>query len=72
MRAELIQEFQLLQNSRANKFVDELANKILSSVDAVNEKVLSSMSKRGSMLMLLEKRLNFSTLRKLRRRFLNP
>ncbi|QXU40150.1 hypothetical protein [Pedobacter sp. D749] len=70
MRAELIQELQLLQNSRANKFVDELADKILSSVDAVNEKVISSMSKRGSMLMLLDKRLNFSTLRKLRSRFL--
>ncbi|MGN8058224.1 hypothetical protein ACTJKN_18225 [Pedobacter sp. 22163] len=69
MRAELIQELQLLQNSRANKFADELADKILSSVDAVNEKVLSSMSKRGNMLMLLEKRLNFSTLRKLRARF---
>lgn len=72
MRAELIQELQLLQNSRANKFADELADKILSSVDAVNEKVLSSMSKRGNMLMLLEKRLNFSTLRKLRERFFRP
>jgi len=72
MRAELIQELQLLQNSRANKFADELADKILSSVDAVNEKVLSSMSKRGNMLMLLEKRLNFSTLRKLRARFFRP
>lgn len=72
MRAELIQELQLLQNSRANKFADELADKILSSVDAVNEKVLSSMSKRGNMLMLLEKRLNFATLRKLRKRFFKP
>jgi hypothetical protein len=72
MRAELIQELQLLQNSRANKFADELADRILSSVDAVNEKLQSSMSKRGNMLMLLEKRLNFSTLRKLRRRFFKP
>ncbi|QNN40647.1 hypothetical protein [Pedobacter roseus] len=71
MRAELIQELQLLQNSRANKFADELADRILSSVDAVNEKVQSSMSKRGNMLMLLDKRLNFSTLRKLRTGFLN-
>ena len=68
MRAELIQELQLLQNSRANKFADELADKILSSVDAVNEKVLSSMSKRGSMLMLLEKRFSFSAIRKLKSR----
>jgi hypothetical protein len=72
MRAELIQELQLLQNSRANKFADELADRILSSVDAVNEKVQSSMSKRGNMLMLLDKRLNFSTLRKLRNRFFKP
>ncbi|KQM67144.1 hypothetical protein ASE74_06665 [Pedobacter sp. Leaf216] len=72
MRAELIQELQLLQNSRANKFADELADSILSSVDAINEKVQSSMSKRGSMLMLLDKRLNFSTLRKLRNRFFKP
>jgi len=72
MRAELIQELQLLQNSRANKFADELADRILSSVDAVNEKVQSSMSKRGNMLMLLDKKLNFSTLRKLRNRFFKP
>ncbi|GAA4210918.1 hypothetical protein GCM10022289_39060 [Pedobacter jeongneungensis] len=72
MRAELIQELQLLQNSRANKFADELADRILSSVDAVNEKVQSSMSKRGNMLMLLDKTLNFSTIRKLRNRFFRP
>ncbi|WP_316827231.1 hypothetical protein [Pedobacter miscanthi] len=72
MKAELIQELQLLQNSRANKFADELADRILSSVDAVNEKVQSSMSKRGNMLMLLDKTLNFSTLRKLRNRFFKP
>lgn len=72
MRAELIQELQLLQNSRANKFADELADRILSSVDAVNEKVQSSMSKRGNMLMLLDKTLNFSTIRKLRNRFFKP
>ncbi|MFD2583945.1 hypothetical protein ACFSR6_15700 [Pedobacter vanadiisoli] len=69
MRAELILELQLLQNSRANKFSDELADRILSSVDTINEKVLSSMSKRGNMLMLLDKTLNFSRLRKLKNRF---
>ncbi|MBO9674072.1 MAG: hypothetical protein J7577_11550 [Sphingobacteriaceae bacterium] len=72
MRAELILEFQLLQNSRANKFSDELADRILSSVDTINEKVLSSMSKRGNMLLLLDKTLNFSRLRKLRNRFFKP
>lgn len=72
MRAELIEELQLLQNSRANKIADELTDRILSSVDAVNEKVLSSMSKRGNMLMLLDKTLSFSTLRKLKNRFFKP
>ncbi|WP_421942722.1 hypothetical protein [Pedobacter sp.] len=71
MKAELIQELQLLQQSRANKFTDDLADRILSSVDAVNEKVLSSMSKRGQMLMLLEEKLSFSAIRRLKRKFLN-
>ncbi|WP_316831023.1 hypothetical protein [Pedobacter aquatilis] len=70
MKAELIQELQLLQQSRANKFADDLAERIISSVDAVNEKVLSSMSQRGKMLMILEKRLNFSILKRLKNRFL--
>jgi len=70
MKAELIQELQLLQQSRANKFADELAETIISSVDAVNEKVTNSMSQRGRMLMLLEKRFNFSVLKRLKTRFL--
>ena len=71
MKAELIQGLQLLQQRRANKFTDDLADRILSSVDAVNEKVLSSMSKRGQMLMLLEEKLSFSVIRRLKRKFLN-
>lgn len=69
MRIELIQEFEQLQQSRANKFTDELTERFLSSVDAVNEKVASSLSKRGSMLLMLEKRLNFSTLKRLRNKY---
>lgn len=69
--AELIQEFQLLQNSRANRFADEMADRILSSVDTVNEKITSSLGKRGSMLLTLEKGLNAKVIRKLRNRFLN-
>ena len=69
MRAELIQELQLLQNSRANKFAGHLTDRLKSSVDLVTEKVNSSMSKRGNMLMLLEKRFNFSTLRKIKSKF---
>ncbi|RZL36574.1 MAG: hypothetical protein EOO96_06710 [Pedobacter sp.] len=71
MNAELVQELQLLQQSRANKFAGELADKIISSVDAVNEKVTTSMSQRGKMLLLLDNKLNFSLLRRLKRRFLN-
>ncbi|MFC4211485.1 hypothetical protein ACFOWA_09850 [Pedobacter lithocola] len=70
MKAELIQEFQLLQQSRANKFADDLTERIISSVDAVNEKVTNSLSQRGRMLLLLEKKLNFSVLKRLKRRFL--
>jgi hypothetical protein len=70
MRAELVQELQLLQQSRANKFAGDLADRILSSVDAVNEKVTNSIAQRGNMLMLLEKKLNYSALKRLKRRFL--
>ncbi len=70
MRAELIQELQLLQNSRANKFAEEISDKLISSLDAVNEKVASSLSKRGYMLLMLDKRLNFSVLKRLRKRFI--
>ncbi|PWS30714.1 hypothetical protein [Pedobacter paludis] len=69
MRIELIQELELLQQSRANKFADELADRFLTSVDAVNEKLASSLSKRGNMLLMLEKRLNFKTLKKLRNKY---
>lgn len=68
---ELIQEFQLLQNSRANRIADELADRILLSVDSVNEKLHSSLGKRGTMLLALEKGLNTKVIRKLRNRFLN-
>ncbi|PWS26710.1 hypothetical protein DHW03_11785 [Pedobacter yonginense] len=70
MRIELIQEFEQLQQSRANKFADELTDKFLSSVDSVNEKITSSLSKRGKMLFLLEKRLNLSTLKRFSKKYL--
>jgi len=70
MNAELIQELEMLQQSRSNKFAGELADRIISSVDAVNEKVTTSMAQRGNMLLLLEKKLNFSLLSRLKRRFL--
>jgi len=69
MRIELIQEFERLQQSRANKFADELTDKFFSSIDAVNEKVSSSLSKRGKMLLMLDKRLNFSTLKRFRKKY---
>ncbi|KQS42070.1 hypothetical protein [Pedobacter sp. Leaf194] len=70
MIAELIQELQLLQQSRANKFAGDLAERIISSVDAVNEKVTNSMSQRGKMLLLLDQKLDFSFVRNIKRRFL--
>jgi len=69
MKAELIQEFQMLQNSRANKFADELSDRFKSSVDLVTEKVNSSISMRGNMLLQLEKRLNFSLLKRFKNKF---
>jgi len=69
MKTELIQEFQLLQMSRANKIAEDLAERVISSVDSLNEKVSTSITKRGKMLMMLESRLNFSTLRRLKTRF---
>lgn len=69
MRTELIQELQLLQNSRANKFSDDLTDCLKSSMDLVTEKVNSSISKRGKMLMMLEKRVNFPVLKKIRAKF---
>lgn len=69
MKAELIQEFQMLQNSRANKFADELSDRFKSSVDLVTEKVNSSISMRGNMLLLLEKRFNFSLLKRFKNKF---
>lgn len=69
MNAELIQELQLLQNSRANKLADDLTDRLKSSVDAVTEKVHSSISKRGSMLMLLEKRFNMAAFKKMKSKF---
>ena len=70
MNAELIQELQLLQQSRANKFAGDLAERIISSVDAVNEKVTNSMSQRGKMLLLLDQKLDFSFVRNIKKRFL--
>ena len=69
MKAELIQEFQMLQNSRANKFADELSDRFKSSVDLVTAKVNSSISMRGNMLLLLEKRFNFSLLKRFKNKF---
>lgn len=69
MKTELIQEFQLLQNSRANKFADDLTDRFKASVDLVTEKVQSSVSKRGNMLLQLENKFNFSLLKRFKRKF---
>ena len=69
MNAELIQELQLMQNSRANKLAIDLSDRLQSSVDLVTEKVQSSISKRGNMLLLLEKRLSRSAFKKMKSKF---
>lgn len=69
MKAELIQEMQLLQNSMANKYADDLNESLKNTVDYVTKKVSSSIAKRGKMLMMLDKRLNFSSLRRFKSKF---
>jgi len=57
MNTELMNEFYLLQQSRSNtKYLDILEEKICSPIQEANHKVTSWMHKRGTMLMMLEKK----------------
>ncbi|WP_443939893.1 hypothetical protein [Pedobacter sp. MW01-1-1] len=69
MKAELIQEFKLLQESRANKYADELGDRLITSVKKANEKVKSSIAKQGKMLLLLERAMRFSMLKKIKQKY---
>ncbi|KEQ31581.1 hypothetical protein [Pedobacter antarcticus] len=70
MKAELLNEFYLLQQSRSNaKYLDILEEKIYSPIQVANDKVTSWMYKRGSMLMKLERKAQLR-LSKIRKKFL--
>ncbi len=72
MRIELIQEFEQVQLSRANHLAYQIADNLVSSVDQANEKLANRFMKRGEMLLMLEKKLNLSALKKIRKRFFKP
>jgi hypothetical protein len=55
MKAELLNEFYLLQQSRSNaKYLDVLDEKVYEPVKRVNHRVVNWMNRRGMMLMNLE------------------
>lgn len=70
MNAALIQEFNLMQQSRANsKYIEQMEERGYSPVQEANDSVTTWVSKRGLMLMNLETKVQRS-MRNLRRRFL--
>ncbi|WP_442590391.1 hypothetical protein ACSBL2_04070 [Pedobacter sp. AW31-3R] len=70
MNAELIQEFYLLQQSRANRtYVDVMEEKVYSPIQEANNSVTTWVSRRGKMLMQLETKVERS-MRNLKRKFL--
>jgi hypothetical protein len=59
MKAELLNEFYLLQQSRSNsKYLDVLDEKVYTPVRKVNDQVVTWMNHRGLMLMKLESTMN--------------
>ncbi|TDQ07351.1 hypothetical protein [Pedobacter metabolipauper] len=69
MESELINEFYLLQQSRANKYEEVLNERIYTPSKKINKKMTSWISKRGVMLMRLEEKLNTS-MKHLRKKYL--
>ncbi|MGY0040533.1 hypothetical protein [Pedobacter sp. NJ-S-72] len=70
MKTELLNEFFLLQQSRSNaKYLDILEERIYSPIQKANNKVTSWMTKRGMMLMKLEKNAQLR-MNKIRKKFL--
>lgn len=69
MKAELINEFFLMQESRSNaKYLDVLDEKVYLPVRKANNTVKSWIDRRGLMLMNLEHAVNRSV-RKLRKKY---
>jgi hypothetical protein len=59
MKAELLNEFYLLQQSRSNaKYLDLLDEKVYLPVRKVNHSVINWMNRRGLMLMKLDYTMN--------------
>lgn len=70
MKAELLNEFYLLQQSRSNaKYLDILEERVYSPLQKANDKVTSWMYKRGTMLMTLERKAQLR-MKKIRKKFL--
>ena len=69
MKAELLNEFFLMQESRSNaKYLDVLDEKVYMPVRNMNNNVSTWMNRRGLMLMNLENAVNRSV-RKLRKKY---
>lgn len=70
MKAELLNEFYLLQQSRASIDYDEMIEEqVYLPVRSVNRKMTTWIAERGHMLMNLDVRLN-SSLKHLRKKYL--
>lgn len=70
MKAELINEFYLLQASRANeKYANLLKEQVYEPIKLANEGVSTWITQRGHMLMKMESKVNKSV-RILKRKFL--
>ena len=69
MKAELLNEFFLMQESRSNaKYLDVLDEKVYMPVRNMNKNVSTWMNRRGLMLMNLENAVNRSV-RKVRKKY---
>lgn len=70
MKTELINEFYLMQRSRASIDYNEmLDDKVYTPIRRVNRKMTTWISERGHMLMDMEMRLN-SSMKHLRKKYL--
>lgn len=70
MKTELLNEFYLLQQSRAPMAYQEMMEeRVYTPIERVNDKMTTWISERGHMLMNLDVRLN-SSLKHLRKKYL--
>ena len=70
MNSELINEFNLMQQSRVtNKYEQALSENVYAPVKEANSKMINWVSERGRMLMTMEARFNHSV-KHLRKKYL--